>query len=61
MVVVALNEVAGLYDTDNLAVEERGLGLASEEERDQLRQIVRDTVRDSSQERPRAPEFAHSA
>lgn len=47
VVVVALNESAGQYDVDNLSVEERGLGLTDQEERQQLKEIVRETVRDT--------------
>lgn len=47
VIVVAMNEVAGNYDLNNMSVEERGLGLTSPEEQEQLYQIVRETVRET--------------
>jgi len=47
VVVVGLQAVDGGFDANNLAVEERGLGLTSDEERDQLHLIIQDTVRES--------------
>jgi len=47
VIVVAMNEVAGNYDLSNMSVEERGLGLTSPEEQEQLYQIVRETVRET--------------
>lgn len=47
VVVVGLQAVDGGFNIDNLAVEERGLGLTSDEERDQLHLIIQDTVRES--------------
>lgn len=45
VVVVGVTQQNGQYNVENLAVEERGLGLATDEEREQLRKLLQDTVR----------------
>ncbi len=47
IVVIGMSEQSGVLDIKNLVVEERGLGITSEEEREQLRLIVQETVRES--------------
>lgn len=46
VVLVVLTEQAGIFDIANMSVEERGLGLTTPEERQQLRVILQDCVRE---------------